>query len=175
MTTASNSEVIVGEHTSAVTENILPEDGVITYKYVINHYYSKAGAKSYIFDLNNGLNKETLNKEFVLDFYKQSTHEDLKLPDFTEIRVYYNCYVNGSLTPVNTLIGTYLTHNDDRVYLTEFVKLDLETPIFGNNITFESFFQDKFGADYQDDANKSKIYTATEVYYFSIIGKETIN
>lgn len=169
MTTVGNSEVIVGEHTSSVTENITPEDGILTFKYVVNHYYDadEKGPKSYIFNLankdDNGnlLNYKSLKKEFVLDFYKQSTHEDLKLPDFTEIRVYYNCYVNGSLESSNTLVGTYICHNDDRVFLTEFKMLDLETPVFGNDITFESFFKRYVG--------ESKKYSVTEVYYFSII------
>ena len=163
MTSVGNSEVIVGEHTSSITENITPEDGVLTFKYIVNHYYNENGAKSYIYNLNlsNGLTYQNLNKEFVLDFYKQSTHEDLKLPDFTEIRVYYNCYVDGSTTPSNTLVGTYITYNDDRVYLTEFKTLDLETPVFGNDITFKEFLE-------RDVADKSN-YTVTEVYYFSII------
>ena len=161
MTTVGNSEVIVGEHTTSITENITPEDGVITFKYVVNHYYDENGEKSYIFNLSNGLNYKTLYKEFVLDFYKQSTHEDLKLPDLTEIRLYYNCYVDGGLTSANTLVGTYITNNDDRVYITEFKQLDLETQAFGNTITFQEFIESKV-------KDKTK-FTITEVFYFSII------
>lgn len=159
MTTVSNSEVIVGEHTSSITENITPEDGIITFKYIVNHY-NDGNNKSYIYNLlNNGLVDhnyyQSLNKEFVLDFYKESDHSDLSLPDYTEIRVYYNSYVNGSTTPNNTIVGTYITNNDDRVYLTEFKKLDLETNAFSDTKTYGSSLDG---------------YTSvTEVYYFTII------
>ena len=157
MTNVGNSEVIVGEHTSSVTENITTEDGVLTFKYVVNHYNDGTN-KSYIYNLkdknNNAISLDTLKKEFVLDFYKQSTHADLKLPDFTEIRVYYNSYINGSTTPNKTIVGTYITHNDDRVYLTEFKLLDLETDAFPSDMTFAESLK-----DYKQ---------VTEVYYFTI-------
>ena len=154
MTTVSNSEIIVGEHTSAVTENITTEDGIITFKYVVNHY-NDGDNKSYIYNLSKGSNYyQTLCKEFVLDFYKQSTHTDLSLPDNTEIRVYYNAYVDGSNSPSKTIVGTYTTHNDDRVYLTEFKLLDLETDAFSKFKTFGELLE---GTE-----------SVTEVYYFTI-------
>lgn len=157
MTNVGNSEVIIGEHTTSVTENITPEDGIFTFKYVVNHY-NKGGNKSYIYsiydELGNPIDYSTLNKEFVLDFYKQSDHSDLKLPDFTEIRVYYNCYINGELVPERSLIGTYITYNDDRVYLSEFKFLDLETNFTYINRTFG----EALGTNEQ----------VTEVLYFTI-------
>lgn len=138
-TNVGNSEVIVGEHTSSVTENITPEDGIITFKYVVNHY-NKDGDQSYIYNLidknGNPVDYRTLEKEFVLDFFKVSDHSDLKLPDFTEIRVYYNTYLGTSTTPDFSLVGTYITHNDDRVFLSEFKLLDLETDFMKANKTF---------------------------------------
>ncbi len=152
-TTVSNSDVIVGEHTSSITEDIAPEDGIITFKYIVNHV-NKGDNKSYIYNLSSGKDYETLPIEFVLDFYKQSDHSDLVLPDLTEIRCYYNRYVNGSSTPEKTIIGTYITHNDDRVYLTEFKLLDLETPALATNRTFG----DVLGNN----------ETVTEIFYFTI-------
>ncbi len=153
-TTVSNSEVIVGEHTSSITENVTTEDGVITFKYIANHYNDQEkNNQSYIYNLV-GKDYNTLPMEFVLDFYKESDYSDLILPDFTEIRVYYNRYVDGSTTPVDTIIGTYTTHSDDRVYLTEFTMLDLETLAFPASTTFG------------DVLGTSK--SVTEIYYFTI-------
>lgn len=152
MTTVSNSEVIVGEHTSAVTENITPEDGIITFKYIVNHYNDGVN-KSYIYNLSNGLNYQTLYKEFVLDFYKESDHSILNLPDSTTITVYYNKYVNGSTTPSTSIVGKYITNNDDRVYLSEFKTLDLETDAFPE-ITYSSSI--------------GPSESVTEVFYFTI-------
>ena len=153
-TTVSNSEIIVGEHTSSVTENVTPEDGIITFKYIVNHY-NEGSNQSYIYNLIEGQDYyQTLNKEFILDFFKHSNHSDFTLPDNVEIRVYYNAYVNGSTLPSKSIVGTYTTNNDDRVYLTEFTLLDLETPAFPKNTTFGSSLGD----------NKS----VTEVYYFTI-------
>lgn len=153
-TTVSNSEVIVGEHTSSITENVTTEDGVITFKYIANHYNDTSkNSQSYIYNLV-GKDYNTLPMEFVLDFYKESDRSYLTLPDLTEIRVYYNRYVDGSSTPVDTIIGTYTTHNDDRVYLTEFKMLDLETLAFPASTTFG------------DVLGTSK--SVTEIYYFTI-------
>ncbi len=156
-TNVGNSDLIVGEHTSSVTEDVTPEDGIITFKYIVNHF-NDGNSSSYIYNLvdedGNKIDYTDLQKEFVLDFYKQSTHTDLKLPDFTEIRVYYNSYINGSDTPSNTIVGTYITHNDDRVYLTEFKLLDLETDAFPENRTFG----ESLGTSQK----------MTEVYYFTI-------
>ena len=68
--------------------------------------------------------------------------------------LYYNAYINGSTTPSKTIVGTYITRNDDRVYLTEFKLLDLETNAFPNTKTFGESL-----SDYQ---------SVTEVYYFTI-------
>lgn len=153
MTTVSNSEIIVGENSSSITENITTEDGIITFKYVTNHY-NDGDNQSYIYNLKNGVDYKTLKKEFVLDFYKESDHSDLELPDLTEIRVYYNAFINGSTTPSNTIVGTYITRNDDRVYLSEFKLLDFETNAFPNSKSFGESLM-----DYK---------SLTEVYYFTI-------
>ena len=153
MTTVSNSEVIVGENTSAVTENVTPEDGIVTFKYIVNHYNDGVN-KSYIFNLDSGKSYKDVKKEFVLDFYRQSDYADVKLPDNTEIRVYYNRYDNGSTTPSYSVVGTYITNNDDRVFLSEFTTLDLETQAFPSNLTFANTLDNK--------------KSVTEVYYFTI-------
>ncbi len=150
MTTVSNSDVIVGENTSSVVEDITTEDGIITFKYIVNHY-NIDGKKSYIYNIDG---YENLTKEFVLDFYKQSNHSDLTIPNLTGIRVYYNRYVDGSTIPNESIVGSYVTYNDDRVYLTEFVQLDLETPAFDSNTKFVDVLEGT--------------KTVTEVYYFTI-------
>lgn len=73
-TSISNSELIVGENTASVTEEILPEDGIYTFKYIVNHKNTNEET-SYIY--NSGIEENpssnlSLNKDFLLQFKQQS-------------------------------------------------------------------------------------------------------
>lgn len=117
-----------------VDDKLTTEDGIVTFKYEVTHTNS-GGNQSYIYNLN-GYNYQTLPKELAIQLYKQSDHSLVDFPNLTEIRVYYSRYINGAANPSKTVVGTYTTHNDDRVYLTEFKLLDLETDAFSKYETY---------------------------------------
>lgn len=112
----SNYGFIPGYNTATVTEEIIPEDGVYTFKYVVNHK-NTADEKSYIYnsgDDTNPTSNLSLNKEFVVRFFKEvyavngsegkiSTVERA-LDKGTVVEVYYQKYVNGVLT--SEIVGT---------------------------------------------------------------------
>lgn len=79
-TSATNSEIIVGENTSNVSEEIIPADGIYTFKYAINHT-NISGEKSFIYNYLSNVNN-SLNKEFTLDFYKQTYYSTDKCLQF---------------------------------------------------------------------------------------------
>lgn len=151
----TNSSIIVGKNTASVTEQILPEDGIYTFKYVVNH---KDG-ESYIYDSTaNLLNiKRNIMIEFFTQVYDEDTKatdvEERKLPVGTVIEVYYSLYEDGVLT--DQTIGVYKTTSADesKVYLDQFKKWNQTEDAF-SNITFATLL--------------SNNTSTSEVYYFVV-------
>ena len=174
VTSISNSGFIVGEHTATVTEEILPEDGVMTFKYVANHR-NTTDEVSYIYNSGDPTNPGSnllLNKDFVIKFYQQvynsSTHlterEVRYLPEGSVVEVYYQKVVNNSI--VKRIVGIKkipadddpsTTHSDvSELLLSSFITIDQEENSFAfpQNETYGSFLG-------------SNQYVS-EVYYFVI-------
>lgn len=161
VTSISNSELIVGESTASVREEILPEDGIYTFKYIVNHKNTKEET-SYIYDSGIDGNHSSnlfLNKDFLLQFKQQSLDGsnmniiDRTLDLGTIIDVYYRKVVNGIET--DTIVGTYKVKEDNisQLKLSAFTLWDLQTPAFPIE-TFQDFLGDE--------------EEVSEVYYFVI-------
>lgn len=161
-TSVSNSEFIVGENTSQIMDSILPEDGVYTFKYVVNHF----NQSSYIYnsgietDLSYNLN---LNRDVLLRFYKETYDTNLQkttlisssLAKGTIIEVYYHQYQNGEYIQSADVVGTYTVNSDNvtQLKLSDFKKLNKNEDAF-QNITFKELLEGK--------------ESLSEVYYFVI-------
>lgn len=160
MTKVSNADIIIGEDIASVTKEILPEDGIYSFKYIVNH---KKG-ESYIYKGKNGTNHLEKDRELLLQFFEQTyvensrrtAHKPKKLVKDTIIEVYYHKYVNGASTPSEQILGKYNISDDktDSVKITEFTYLNGE----GN-----PFDKKTYGQLLGDDD------TVSEVYYFVII------
>ncbi len=165
-TSVSNSELIVGENTSQIMDNILPEDGVYTFKYIANHYYTDS-SKSYIYDTER--NNLALNRDMILKFYHEVynsttnkiTLETRPLVENTVIEVYYHQYINGVYQPGENIVGTYFVKNGNttEVRLSDFKKLNENEQAF-TDTTFETLLK---------DSSTGKFYEMfSEVFYFVI-------
>lgn len=169
-TSVSNSEIIVGENTAQVVDEILPEDGIYTFKYAVNHKNSVDAngniEQSYIYDSGLAGNKNrnlSLTKDLLIQFispvYNLSTRKleptERYLPDGTLIEVYYNLYINNSITPSFSTIGSYVVEgtNTTKVLLSQFKKINNDEAAFPTQ-TFEKFL----------GSNEF----VSEVYYFVI-------
>lgn len=165
-TSVSSSELIVGENTATVTDTILPEDGVYTFKYVVNHF-NKTNQISYIY--NSGIEGDQyynlrLKKDLLLQFYKEvydvKNHSTIlvprELPENTIIEVYYNRYINGELVLEKSTVGTYQVQKGDNItqlLLSDFKKLNKDEP------AFES-------ATFAEELGENESFS--ETYYFVI-------
>lgn len=162
----SNYGFIPGYNTATVTEEIIPEDGVYTFKYVANHK-NTANEKSYIYnsgDDTNPTSNLSLNKEFVVRFFKEvyavngsegkiSTVERA-LDKGTVVEVYYQKYVNGVLT--SEIVGTTtITEEEGK---TEISVYDLYTIDFSKKAFVKETFADALGS----------AASVSEKYYVSI-------
>lgn len=162
-TSVSNSEIIVGENTSSVTEEILPEDGIATFKYIVNHKNTvdekNNPDQSYIYNYGLDINGDSvvsaeensynlnLAKKFKLTFEEQS-YEDGQttvipraLEVGTIVEVYYSVYIEGELDKTKSVIGTYRVTEEDitSLDLKDFTLLDLETKAFDDTVIFKNF------------------------------------
>ena len=174
VTSISNSGFIVGEHTATVTDEILPEDGVLTFKYVVNHRNSGDDI-SYIYDAGNVKGKDynlNLIKDFRLRFFKQTYHmgsaseinllsgegtalDPRTLPNGSIVEVYYQKIVNGNI--VKRIVGIANINNDttDELLLSDFMTIDQEVDSKAFPVeTFRSFLG---SSEY-----------ISEVYYFVV-------
>lgn len=165
VTSVSSSEFIVGENTSQIMDNILPEDGVYTFKYVANHF-NKPDCISYIYNSgiegNPDYNLE-LDRNVLLRFYKEvydtTTHQtklvERSLAKGTIVELYYHQYKNGEYQQSEDIVGTYTVDSNDitQLLLSDFKKL---------NQNEQAFHQIKF----KDLLNGTD--TLSEVYYFVI-------
>ena len=158
----SNSDFIVGENEAAMNESIIPEDGVYTFKYIVNH--RKGDASSYIYDNDNLDEKRNMLitfKEQVLNVTRQDgqvintlEYVSREVPVGTTIEIYYHSYVEGVHN--STIVGTYTVEDTPISSLTldQFTLLNLSGQAFNTNQTFR---------DYLGSAN-----SFSEVYYISI-------
>ena len=170
VTSVSNSEVIVGENTAQVVDEILPQDGVYTFKYAVNHKNTTDANgnpdRSFIYDSGIASDKErnlSLNKDIFIQFITQSFNtstkqleiQDKYLPKGTIIEVYYNLYINNSTSPSKSIIGSYIVSNDTtkNVLLSQFKQVNNDTSAFPTQ-TFTEFLN---GQEY-----------VSEVYYFVV-------
>ena len=159
-TKVSNSDIIVGEDIASVTKEILPEDGIYTFKYTVNHKKNE----SYIYNSKNGKDYLSMNRELLLEFFEQTYDKNTKsttttnkcLVKDTIIEVYYHKYVNASSEPVQTILGKYHVrdNNIDKIEITKFTYLNGEGQAF-ETITYGDLLGDN--------------ETVSEVYYFVII------
>lgn len=162
-TSVSNSEIIVGENTSSVTEEILPEDGIATFKYIVNHKntvdVNNNPDQSYIYNYGLDINGDSvvsaeensynlnLAKKFKLTFEEQSYKDGQTtvipraLEVGTIVEVYYSVYIEGALDKTKSVIGTYRVTEEDitSLDLKDFTLLDLETKAFDDTVIFKNF------------------------------------
>lgn len=163
-TSVSSSELIVGENTSQVMDNILPEDGVYTFKYIANHF-NKTDTVSYIYNsgiIDNPNYNLELNRNILLRFYQEiydlTTHQtkliEKKLIEGTIIEVYYHQYKNGEYIQEEDIVGTYTVKGDcHQIVLSDFLKLNLNEKAFP-----EILFKDLLNGT----------ESLSEIYYFVI-------
>lgn len=164
VTSVSNSEIIVGENTSSVIEEILPEDGVATFKYIVNHKNIPASSEepaevSYIFNSGKDIDNDgdfaddksynlSVNRDFRLYFYYEDynngsiTKMPLNLAKGTEIKVYYTRYYNDDKNTTENIVAVFKVKDDSTsfVKLNEFTLLDLYTNAFTSE-TFGAFME----------------------------------
>lgn len=161
VTSVSNSEIIVGENTASVTEEILPEDGVSTFKYIINHKNipnddPALSELSFIYDSGKDIDNDgntlddkgynlTLTKNFKLRFYleKYSEGNIIKIPRAlaagTTVEVFYSVYYNEDVTNTTYIVGVYkAVGGETEISLDSFKLLDLKTKAFPEQ-TFNQF------------------------------------
>ncbi len=163
----SNFGFIPGHNTATVTKEIIPEDGVYTFKYVVNHKNTLT-EKSYIYDSGiegNPSRNLSLNKEFVVRFFKEvySTEDNVgsiltvprDLDIGTVVEVYYQKYVNGVLT--SEIVGT-TTIKESKSNKAEVSVYELDTIDYSGAAFVEETFAEALGSA----ANVS------EKYYVSI-------
>lgn len=166
VTSISNSGFIVGQNTASVTEEILPEDGVFSYKYVVNHKNDETD-QSYLYDSGKeGDNKDAnllTYKNFVLYFYEQ-TYDTNKLktdktnyylPAGTSIEVYYQKYNNNVIA--DRIVASYEVQTDNTIHyisIDEFKTIDYQDSTPFKHENFETFL-----GNYD---------SVSEVYYFVI-------
>ena len=149
VTSISNSGFIVGENTATVTEEILPEDGIFTYKYVVNHLKNDT-EKTYVYDngkVAGSTSTLSLNKNFVLYFYEQgydqinlvTTKDNYNLPNGTYVEVYYQKFVNKVMT--ERIVATKKINNSSTHYISlkEFYTIDYQKTSDFKNETFNEF------------------------------------
>ena len=171
VTSVSNSEVIVGENTAQVTDEVLPEDGIYTFKYVVNHKNTvdENGnpVKSFIYDSGIDTQRERnldLVKDLYIQFFDQNYNKTSKklelarktLEPGTIVEVYYNLYINNSTTPTSSSIGSYVVsgNSTSSLLLSDFKKINNDQ----NFITTPQTFREFFGSN----------EAVSEVYYFVI-------
>lgn len=154
VTSVSNAEIIVGENTSSVAEEILPEDGVSTFKYIVNHKNVPANGDipaetSYIFNSGKDIDGDgdynddrlynlSVTRDFRLYFYKEvySAGTVTKVPRTlaigTEIKIYYTVYYNDNTNTTKNIVAVYRVTNNDTSYVSinDFTLMDLYTPAF---------------------------------------------
>lgn len=145
-TSVSNSDLIVGDNTSSVTDAVLPEDGIFTFKYIANHF-NKEDEISYIYNSGNKSNKSSnlsLYRDIIIQFYQQTYNEDgselvlspIELVENTIVNVYYHQYINGTLQDSETIVGTYIVKKDgegklpSEIFLSDFKKLNYNESAF---------------------------------------------
>ena len=166
VTSISNSGFIVGQNTASVTEEILPEDGIFTYKYVVNHKNDET-EQSYLYDSGKEGNNKDANlstyKNFVLYFYEQ-TYDTNKLqtdktnyylPAGTSIEVYYQKYNNNVIA--DRIVASYEVQTDNTIHyisIDEFKTIDYQDSTPFKHENFETFL-----GNYD---------SVSEVYYFVI-------
>lgn len=161
----SNFGFIPGDNIATVTEEIIPEDGIYTFKYIANHK-NTADSKSYIYnsgDTENPTSNLSLNKEFVVRFFKQDyvitdnvgeiQIVPRELPLDTIVEVYYQKFVNGELT--SEIVGTTTIKQTG---VTEVSVYDLTTIDFASKAFAVETFNSALGS----------AATVSEKYYVSI-------
>lgn len=149
----TNSSIIVGKNTASVTEQILPEDGVYTFKYVVNHKKNE----SYIYD--NDANLLNIKKNILIEFKREMYNntgtyiDDRELPAGTVVEVYYSLYRDGILSAQT--IGVYnAVGGEKKITLDAFNQWNQYVKAFDTEQTFSSFL----------GSNN----TVSEVYYFVV-------
>lgn len=156
-TKVSNYDLIIGEDTSSVTTNVLPEDGIFNFKYIVNHKYNE----SYLY--NGDSDNLKLNRNILIEFFENvynkesqtTTMEAKNLPLGTVIEVYYHQYLNGNSNPVKTIIGRYEVKDSvSKIHLLDFNNFNNSEKAFESK-TFEEIFG-------QDN-------DITEEYYFVVV------
>lgn len=153
VSSVTNSTIIAGKNTASVTEQILPEDGVFTFKYIANHKRNE----SYIYDPTSNL--LSLKRNILIEFYDQIYNGETTdiierhlLPG-TVVEVYYSLYENGVLT--SQTIGAWTASGgESSITLDKFKKWNLAENAFDSNLTFNSLLKD----------NES----TSEVFYFVV-------
>lgn len=179
-TSISNSDVIVGENETAIYEDILPEDGVMTFKYVVNHRNApKLDAdgnivkntngqtvydQSYIYSINDYQSIVRDIKIMFSDMYivnGEYVHQNRNLPIGTTIEVFYHKYVNGNDADIR--FANYIVEQDgiSSIKLSDFL------------ITSEI---DQSGIEYDGYAFKSETFgeilgsnqSVSESFYFVV-------
>ena len=178
----SNYGFIPGNNIATVTEEIIPEDGIYTFKYVANHK-NTTDEKSYIYDSGNDVNPSSnlaLNKEFIVRFYQQTyVVEDnvgeikivsRDLPLDTVVEVYYQKYVNGVLS--SEIVGTTII---DKAGVREVSVYDLMTLDFASKAFTKETFNEALGSAASVSEKYYVSITPPNGYSSAAIKNETFN
>lgn len=178
----SNYGFIPGNNIATVTEEIIPEDGIYTFKYVANHK-NTTDEKSYIYDSGNDVNPSSnlaLNKEFIIRFYQQTyVVEDnvgeikivsRDLPLDTVVEVYYQKYVNGVLS--SEIVGTTIIKEAG---VTEVSVYDLMTLDFASKAFTKETFNQALGSAASVSEKYYVSITPPNGYSSAAIKNETFN
>lgn len=135
-TFSCDSDFIVGEKQESVDEDIVPEDGVFTIKYVVNHLENEETKRqSFAYADQNII----LKKKLKLSFTKETSDLDnpivpYVLPEGTEVKLYY------ILDEGDVSVGYYkLPTAKSSIYASDFNIINTNQKMFADQ-TFEEFF-----------------------------------
>lgn len=185
VTSVSNAEVIVGEHTAQVADEILPEDGIYTFKYIVNHRNTIDANgnidQSFIYDSGNSVQKDSnlkLQKNVFVQFFNQDYNESNHKVEITPrnlvkgsiVEVYYSLYINNSTVASKNIVGSYIVESDSGIsslMLSDFNQLNNNVKAFSqdpaytnkNGVTYDAGTYGAFLKDYE---------YVSEVYYFVV-------
>lgn len=185
VTSVTNAEVIVGEHTAQVADEILPEDGIYTFKYIVNHRNTIDANgnidQSFIYDSGNSVQKDSnlkLQKNVFVQFFNQDYNESNHKVEITPrnlvkgsiVEVYYSLYINNSTVASKNIVGSYIVNSDSGVsnlMLSDFNQLNNNVKAFSqdpaytnkNGVTYDAGTYGAFLKDYE---------YVSEVYYFVV-------
>ena len=191
VTSVTNAEVIVGEHTAQVVDEILPEDGIYTFKYIVNHRNTIDANgnidQSFIYDSGlvdehgNSVQKDRnlqLQKNVFVQFFNQDYNESNHKVEITPrnlvkgsiVEVYYSLYINNSTVASKNIVGSYIVNSDSGIsslMLSDFNQLNNNVKAFSQDPAYTNKNGVTYDAGTYGAFLKDYEYVS-EVYYFVV-------